>query len=472
MARKAALLGAVLVAGPLAYSALIGAHRLVPREVAVSCHGLHESPVKILLISDVDFVGEGQREQRVRRIAEEFRADLVLVAGDFLDREAAILDPEMLSAAGGFLRSLPARFGRFLVPGEEEATHLSTIRRAWDGADLQVLANESRLLSIRGELLDLFGGDPTTDPAPWGLGEEGGWTFVDSRGRWVGQELIFLGPGSEDWQDVEITLAFQAIEDRTFLDIRFGWQPGPDTSQGAGWQLIRNGSGTPFRLRGRFPGKHSLSGKLTTSFVPPPGVWCRARIRLDDDGEATRVRARLWRADRDEPEHWMVDAADRGPDRRRQGTIGFGGREGHKRYADLKVFSGDDSVLLEESFRNPEMFRRRWWYPSTLARWLRHPADGRPRLLLTHNPDLVLDVLAVGEPPPCLLLAGHTHGGQIRLPWVGALFTDTELGREHVRGHHSYRGVPLYVTAGVGTSFVPLRLFNPPEVTLLTLTPP
>ena len=73
-----------------------------------------------------------------------------------------------------------------------------------------------------------------------------------------------------------------------------------------------------------------------------------------------------------------------------------------------------------------------------------------------------------------LIFAGHTHGGQIRLPWFGgsrSLTTNCDLPNWRSRGLTKVGGEPwLNVSAGMGQSpFAPLRIFCPPEVTLLTL---
>jgi predicted MPP superfamily phosphohydrolase len=71
-----------------------------------------------------------------------------------------------------------------------------------------------------------------------------------------------------------------------------------------------------------------------------------------------------------------------------------------------------------------------------------------------------------------LILAGHTHGGQIRLPLLPPLHLP-RFSDPFVDGlYHVGPGIPLYVTRGVGTSALPLRLFCPPEITRLTLHGP
>src|SRR2546422_631730 len=70
-------------------------------------------------------------------------------------------------------------------------------------------------------------------------------------------------------------------------------------------------------------------------------------------------------------------------------------------------------------------------------------------------------------PSPALFLAGHTHGGQIRLPGV-TLVLPVGSGR-FVAGWYRDTLAPLYVSRGIGTVFVPARLFCPPELPVFTL---
>jgi uncharacterized protein len=92
--------------------------------------------------------------------------------------------------------------------------------------------------------------------------------------------------------------------------------------------------------------------------------------------------------------------------------------------------------------------------------------DGVWTILLSHTPDILL---RLDGRKPELVLAGHTHGGQVRLPLIGPLFRMCRLPRRAVMGLHSYNGVPFYVTTGVGYAGVDLRVGCPPEVALLTL---
>jgi predicted MPP superfamily phosphohydrolase len=90
---------------------------------------------------------------------------------------------------------------------------------------------------------------------------------------------------------------------------------------------------------------------------------------------------------------------------------------------------------------------------------------------VTHTPQRrVLDGFA-GDGHQ-LLLAGHTHGGQVRLPGVGAIVTNSDLDRARARGLSRHNASWLHVSAGLGTSpYAPIRLCCRPEASLLTLTP-
>ncbi len=87
-------------------------------------------------------------------------------------------------------------------------------------------------------------------------------------------------------------------------------------------------------------------------------------------------------------------------------------------------------------------------------------------LLLAHSPDVLLDEAVNGAD---LVLCGHTHGGQVCLPWVGPLKTNTRIGRTAYTGVVRREGVVAHISRGVGTTSMRLRLTCRPEVTTLVL---
>lgn len=91
--------------------------------------------------------------------------------------------------------------------------------------------------------------------------------------------------------------------------------------------------------------------------------------------------------------------------------------------------------------------------------------DGAPIILLTHNPDVFPDV----PDRVALTLAGHTHGGQVRLPFVGRPIVPSRFAQRFAAGHVIEGGRHLFVATGVGTSILPVRFRVPPSVTILTI---
>jgi uncharacterized protein len=120
------------------------------------------------------------------------------------------------------------------------------------------------------------------------------------------------------------------------------------------------------------------------------------------------------------------------------------------------VHTGDVYIagLADLRHRRPDL-------PSALAGV---PA-GAPVVLLSHDPDVfpfVPDRIAI-------TLSGHTHGGQVAIPGLRRFAIPSRYGERYARGHMVEDGRHLYVTSGLGTSGLPLRLFAPPEVVVLEL---
>lgn len=90
---------------------------------------------------------------------------------------------------------------------------------------------------------------------------------------------------------------------------------------------------------------------------------------------------------------------------------------------------------------------------------------------VTHTPQRAL-LRSFADDGHALVLAGHTHGGQLRLPGVGALLTNCDLPRSRARGLTRDGDTWLHVSAGLGCSpWVPVRVGCRPEATLLELVP-
>jgi uncharacterized protein len=105
----------------------------------------------------------------------------------------------------------------------------------------------------------------------------------------------------------------------------------------------------------------------------------------------------------------------------------------------------------------------RWAVKDHLTPLQNAPKD-KPIIVLMHNPDSAIQLLPGSA---ALVLAGHTHGGQIRIPWLYKKVIPTVHGFD--RGLHSIAAVPVFVTAGLGEVGLPMRFLNPPTIDVLEL---
>jgi predicted MPP superfamily phosphohydrolase len=98
-----------------------------------------------------------------------------------------------------------------------------------------------------------------------------------------------------------------------------------------------------------------------------------------------------------------------------------------------------------------------------------------PRLMLSHNPDAAESRQCVGLPgAPApridLMLSGHTHGGQVRIPFLGTPFIPSNYGQKYAGGLVQGPKFPVIISRGVGMSLLPVRYNVPPEIVEVTLT--
>ena len=127
--------------------------------------------------------------------------------------------------------------------------------------------------------------------------------------------------------------------------------------------------------------------------------------------------------------------------------------------------SGSRASAISLPIRNPAVgFRGIDNLPGTLSQ----VSTDDPVILMVHEPDIFTQV----PDRVSLTLAGHTHGGQLRLPLVWPALVPSEYGARFAYGHVREGGRDLIVSGGLGTSIVPLRLGVPPEILRIELGDP
>jgi predicted MPP superfamily phosphohydrolase len=106
-----------------------------------------------------------------------------------------------------------------------------------------------------------------------------------------------------------------------------------------------------------------------------------------------------------------------------------------------------------------------WTRPQHIPETIAKVPPGSTIIAMTHNPDIFP---SIPRSVP-LLLAAHTHGGQVNLPLIGTPIVPSDFGDKYTAGHVFENDHHLFVTTGIGTSIVPIRFRVTPEIVLLTI---
>ena len=108
------------------------------------------------------------------------------------------------------------------------------------------------------------------------------------------------------------------------------------------------------------------------------------------------------------------------------------------------------------------------WESDVDAAMPKYAAPNEPVILMAHEPDILPAVARLNRVD--LMLSGHTHGGQVRIPFLPPLILPP-LGKRYVEGHFRMGRTQLYVNRGIGSVGLPFRFRCPSEITELTLSP-
>jgi predicted MPP superfamily phosphohydrolase len=456
--------------------------------------------LRLVQLSDLHVTGDSPLLHRLPPRIAAARPDLVAITGDLIrDIEDPAPMARRTAAAAAFvaqLRRLLPGVPIFAVQGHSE--YQGEVVVALRRAGITWLSDEGRRVGPGGSLLLLglnqqVGIDrlARAGQSPFRLVRPGGrWTHCARLGSPVRNFYRHYDPAPAGLADDSGPLAWSGYD--ALCDLRIDRR-----SAGAGIQahsryvlgedrMIRlrrmsredGGTGTFSLLVHGSVFSGGAADRLDTGVEPSPGRWYRLRLRTRVEPGVVRVLARAWPAEQPEPARWQAWAEDRSPERVTAGTVGlwaWGG--GTVAYRNVQVIDAAGRQLLADPAGGAR--RPRGWRDEARGTRLelalaRSPAvpPGTPRLLLSHTPDAVLEASQRGIEA---VLAGHTHGGQVRLPMVGALTTRSSLGPWYDYGLFDFaapnrRGLTtLYINAGIGTSLLPLRLFCPPRFAVVDL---
>ncbi|MDZ7413856.1 MAG: metallophosphoesterase [candidate division KSB1 bacterium] len=442
-----------------------------------------QQPITIVQLSDLHMRTLSPFYQKVAHVTNSFAPDLVVITGDligssrWLAKEHSQLLHSTLASVARFVGLLKAPHGVFVVRGNNELVAQkelnNTVLDALRAAGATVLCNQHQRVEVNSVPLYVLGADFFSfHPALYAdfTVERHDGTCLMRAGRSLDNAYShYVGPGSRDWQNYECAGAMSysgSGEAGVGVTVYSAFGSGEDRFYRLRWREGLSGI--------RLDAHGSPVNPVTIPFSMEPEKWYRFRLQAESLEDRTVVKAKAWEEGYPEPLSWQLVLVDTCRARLTRGTVGLWSHgEGLRRFKDLRVVdTRRDSLLLAapscHSGPDPE-----GWLDFALEReGIRAAAHGIPHeaftLLLAHSPDMVRPAEDLGID---LVLAGHTHGGQVRLPLVGALYTQTLLGRRYAAGLFSFGTTKLYVNRGIGNAFVPFRFLCRPEITVIHLLP-
>jgi len=429
--------------------------------------------LRIVQISDIHMIEPGLREKRARELVNHLQPDLIVVTGDQVE---ATSDPvqrlERLDSVLAFLEGLETRYGVWAIRGNTDITRYADQNNAYldrmARSPVHLLVDRWEGLEVEGRTLYLAGAEFTSFPRKWftsfawSAGPDGP-VAVASEGRY-NSYTHYSTREAMGWQNYTVRGIMMRTDERSGLGVTV-------------YSQFPEGGDRYYRLRAyrEWPtfhiaphGTSITEGNLDTGVEARPGTGWAFALQVESRPEGTWVRARVWEAGTPEPEGWQAACLDGSSTRLTRGTVGLWavGR-GEQRFSALEV-EGTDGTLLWPA---DEPSGERWMdfgYNEGRVRLAVEgmPSDG-PCLMLAHAPDQVREAEALGLP---VVLAGHTHGGQVRLPFIGAVYKQNTLGGGYVSGLLKWGETTLYTSRGLGVrSGFPARFLAPPEITLIHL---
>lgn len=109
-----------------------------------------------------------------------------------------------------------------------------------------------------------------------------------------------------------------------------------------------------------------------------------------------------------------------------------------------------------------------WENSYSLLKAIKNVPQDACKIVLSHNPDVNENIEDLRERID-FIISGHTHGGQIVFPFIGALYIPSPFGQKYLAGLVRDQERQTYISRGLGLFFIPIRINCPPEVNLLTL---
>jgi len=426
--------------------------------------------LKLVFLSDLHISKIGHREKKMVSMINEEGPDVILIAGDLVPNYQ-----NSFSACVQTLSSLKAKYGLITVLGNSDHTIQPTQRfqefvDALRAINVTVLINQNVTLNLNGKELHLVGVDD-----PFFLFDRFDKAIKDVP---TGAPTILLAHSPDILLARSDVLIINLLDspDKSDHHKDWGWQDATYYGPEDGNVYFQSNGSHTIRVQSR------QEGVSLDTILLNPYEDIDAGLKAGSTDEIYRLLTT--------PE-LLVKYPD-------LVVISAGDVPSNRLYGKWKRKS-DSSTLFK--FRLDDLPAKNWHYQPRINPtnyfetdfiakkaikyrvWMRMRADkGNPlrdSVYVQFNDSTDAhgrERYRIGKPAYSgermddvdLILAGHTHGGQMRIPLYGPIVTMTSIEKKYSSGLHQFGKSMIYVSRGIGTSGIPIRLFCPPEITVFT----
>ena len=300
------------------------------------------------------------------------------------------------------------------------------------------MANQHAPLAIDGISFAIFGIDFPLEAMGGGI-----ISVVESEGD---QRFLRLGPSRKDTYTFYYPKEGEEVWKNYTISARL--RIDNVNNSGAGvtfYSQLHHGLDHYYRLRwsaveGKFrfvPHNTAIThGQAELPVAMPADKWYRCKVQVSTEPHQTRMTGKVWPDGQAEPAEWQATAYDSSARCLGSGPVGLWSiYEGRHDFDDLLVVAQNGDTMLKEDWEGG-LFPKKppswidWGYHGQVLSLMAAAApESGLRILLYHNPEFAEKAAPAGMD---LMLAGHTHGGQVRLPLLGAvwLYKDMEQRRD------------------------------------------
>lgn len=443
--------------------------------------------LKIVHISDLHIAQAGNYEKLVADKINQLEPDIIIITGDFfkhseylelqaLDQMRAEMEQIML-----FLSSLQSKNGIYISRGNADFSNDREVSNYFieelEKQGYTVLADRGMTLTVHNNLYYLFGIDypafDKTEVADFQIRGSGENQYMQSLPSHNNSYSHYYDiKNAQQWQNYTYSGRLRVNNtEKNGAGVTFysHFYYGYDYY----YRLRQAGSGGTFHFSAH--GSQVTGDNIDSGISISAGEWVHFKIQCTTLADHTEMRARLWNEGTPEPSGWSANAVDYSKARLTGGTVGlWSGGQGKHQFDDLLVVNDNGDTLLNENFEQAKMQHAPPLWVAYNYSYQAIPVlmrDADPKIfsiMLAHTPDYAFYAIPHQVD---LVLSGHTHGGQIRLPVIGPLYKNIKSSRKYMQGLHDLNGTMLYVTRGIGAATPELRLFCPPEITTIHIIP-